>query len=284
AVEEKIGDNAPVGAVFHNRRLTGEVLQPNAPGRDPVITRIIWLRGLEAQNAHAFQRCIYIHGTPQEKTIGQPASYGCIRMKSSDITALYDRVPPGALVQIVADRLPKLANIKVPRSEASDGVVAVSAPIQNETPNRDSLPKLQKRPPVEPTDTTVAAMALAAPPEHLTQNQPPAQDATETGNETPQSDCRANANGWSASCRAKKSEARIAQALVTFGRGHSASSTPKAAEQTIVATCGFQSRIVWVDNRNCAHERSFHKSLIYNGQYEISRQTLAPDAKTYASQ
>ena len=70
-------------------------LQPNAPGRDPVTTRIIWLRGLEAQNAHAFQRCIYIHGTPQEKTIGRPASYGCIRMKSSDVAALYDRVPLG---------------------------------------------------------------------------------------------------------------------------------------------------------------------------------------------
>src|SRR5256714_236085 len=91
-VAQKIGDHAPTGAVFHNRRFTGEVLQPNAPGRDPVITRIIWLRGLEAQNAHAFQRCIYIHGTPQEKTIGRPASYGCIRMKSSDVAALYDRV------------------------------------------------------------------------------------------------------------------------------------------------------------------------------------------------
>ena len=89
AVEKKIGDNVPSGAVFHNRRLTGEILQPNAPGRDPVITRIIWLRGLEAQNAHAFQRGIYIHGTPQEKTIGRPASYGCIRMKSSDVAELY---------------------------------------------------------------------------------------------------------------------------------------------------------------------------------------------------
>src|SRR5438552_17198051 len=108
AVEQKIGDNAAVGAVFHNRRLTGEVLQPNAPGRDPVITRIIWLRGLEAQNAHAFQRCIYIHGTPQEKTIGRPASYGCIRMKSSDITDLYDRLPLGAVVRIIPDRLPKV--------------------------------------------------------------------------------------------------------------------------------------------------------------------------------
>src|SRR6266516_2635138 len=109
AVEQKIGDNAAVGAVFHNRRLTGEVLQPNAPGRDPVITRIIWLRGLEAQNAHAYQRCIYIHGTPQEKTIGRPASYGCIRMKSSDVAELYNRVPVGAVVQIVPDRFPKSA-------------------------------------------------------------------------------------------------------------------------------------------------------------------------------
>src|SRR6267142_6444628 len=46
-VAQKIGDHAPVGAVFHNRRFTGEVIRPNAPGRDPVITRIIWLRGLQ---------------------------------------------------------------------------------------------------------------------------------------------------------------------------------------------------------------------------------------------
>src|SRR6266516_8193718 len=108
AVEKKIGDNVPSGAVFHNRRLTGEMLQPNAPGQDPVITRIIWLRGLEAQNAHAFSRCIYIHGTPQEKTLGRPASYGCIRMKSSDIAALYNQLTLGSIVQIVPDRLPKV--------------------------------------------------------------------------------------------------------------------------------------------------------------------------------
>lgn len=111
-VAQKIGDHAPVGAVFHNRRFTGEVLQPNAPGRDPVITRIIWLRGLEAQNAHAFARCIYIHGTPQEKAIGRPASYGCIRMKSKDVTALYDQLPLGALVQIVDTRLPNVQKAK----------------------------------------------------------------------------------------------------------------------------------------------------------------------------
>ena len=107
-VAEKIGDHAPVGAVFRNRRFTGEIIKPNAPGRDPVITRIIWLRGLEAANAHAFSRCIYIHGTPEEKLIGRPASYGCIRMKSRDVAALYSQLPVGAIVEIVPDRLPKV--------------------------------------------------------------------------------------------------------------------------------------------------------------------------------
>jgi hypothetical protein len=108
-VAQKIGDHAPVGAVFHNRRFTGEILQPNAPGRDPIVTRIIWLRGLEATNAHAYSRGIYIHGTPQEKNIGRPASYGCIRMKSSDVTELYAQLPVGAVVQITSDHLPKLS-------------------------------------------------------------------------------------------------------------------------------------------------------------------------------
>ena len=113
-VAQKIGDHAPTGAVFHNRRFTGEILAPNAPGRDPVTTRIIWLSGLEAQNAHAFRRCIYIHGTPEEKTIGRPASYGCIRMKSSDIATLYNYVPLGAIVQIIPDRLPKVKKTASP--------------------------------------------------------------------------------------------------------------------------------------------------------------------------
>ncbi|HEX8490031.1 MAG TPA: L,D-transpeptidase family protein [Chthoniobacterales bacterium] len=112
-VAEKIGDHAPTGAVFRNRRFTGEILKPNARGRDPVITRIIWLRGLESSNAHAFSRCIYIHGTPEERLIGRPASYGCIRMKSRDVAALYAQLPVGAIVEIVNDRLPKIP--KAPR-------------------------------------------------------------------------------------------------------------------------------------------------------------------------
>src|SRR6266436_2038441 len=179
AVEKKIGDNAPPGAVFHNRRLTGEILQPDAPGRDPVVTRIIWLRGLEAQNAHAFQRGIYIHGTPQEKTIGRPASYGCIRMKSSDVTELYNRVPLGAVVQIIPDRLPK--TVQALPVQLTQTVVAATAAPQTQTDNRSRHPKVAKAPQVQPTDSDIDGSALAAPPQHLTQNQPQAQPAT--GNE-----------------------------------------------------------------------------------------------------
>ena len=63
-IAEKIGDNAPSGAVFKSRRRTGEIVSANSPGRDPIVTRILWLRGRESQNANAFARDIYIHGTP----------------------------------------------------------------------------------------------------------------------------------------------------------------------------------------------------------------------------
>ena len=179
AVEKKIGDNVPVGAVFHNRRITGEILQPNAPGRDPITTRIIWLRGLEAQNAHAYQRCIYIHGTPEEKKIGRPASYGCIRMKSSDVAELYDRVPLGAVVQIIPDGLPKLAKAKPLPVQPSVTLVAATAQPQNEMQSRLALAKPAKAPRVLATDSVVAATALAAPPQHLMQTQPQAQTATQ---------------------------------------------------------------------------------------------------------
>jgi lipoprotein-anchoring transpeptidase ErfK/SrfK len=100
-IAAKIGDNAPMGAVFKDRRRTGEVVRVNSPGRDPIVTRILWLRGLEAQNAHAFARDIYIHGTPEEWRIGSRASYGCIRMRSKDIIQLYNIVGIGAAVTIV---------------------------------------------------------------------------------------------------------------------------------------------------------------------------------------
>ena len=100
-IADKIGEGAPSGTVFKDRRRTGEIVGVNAPGRDPIVTRIIWLRGRERQNANAFARDIYIHGTPEERNIGRPASYGCIRMRSSDIINLYSLVGPGAEVTIV---------------------------------------------------------------------------------------------------------------------------------------------------------------------------------------
>ena len=111
-VAEKIGDHAPPGAVFHKRRFTGEILPPNAPGRDPIVTRIIWLRGLEPSNRNAFNRCIYIHGTAEEKSIGRPSSFGCVRMRSKDVTEIYAQIQIGALVKIIPDSLPKLPQLK----------------------------------------------------------------------------------------------------------------------------------------------------------------------------
>ncbi len=99
-IAKKIGDGAPNGAAFKDRRRTGEIVPPDAPGRDIIVTRILWLRGEEAQNAHAYSRYIYIHGTPEERNIGLPASYGCIRMRSRDVTELFDIVGRGAQVKI----------------------------------------------------------------------------------------------------------------------------------------------------------------------------------------
>jgi len=99
-IASKIGANAPLGTVFKSRRPTGEILPPNARGRDPIVTRILWLRGLEKGNARAYSRAIYIHGTPVEKLIGRPASYGCIRMRSRDVAQLFSAVNVGTKIAV----------------------------------------------------------------------------------------------------------------------------------------------------------------------------------------
>lgn len=104
-VAQKIGGNAPLGSVFKSRRRTGEILRPNEPGRDPVVTRILWLRGTESRNRNAFRRTIYIHGTPEERRLGRPASYGCIRMASKDVADLYQRVGNGADVFVIRNSI-----------------------------------------------------------------------------------------------------------------------------------------------------------------------------------
>ena len=99
-VSAKFGDKLPSGAVIKNRVPTGEVVAVNAAGRDAIVARVIWLRGMETQNRAARDRCIYIHGTPEERRIGKPVSFGCIRMRSRDVIALYDRVHIGMHVTI----------------------------------------------------------------------------------------------------------------------------------------------------------------------------------------
>jgi len=106
-VKTKIGGGEPPGAVFKSRRPTGEVIAVDAPGRDPIVTRILWLEGLEWRNRRAFARCIYIHGTPEERNIGTPASFGCIRMRSGDVIHLYDAIGLGARVDITTSPLPE---------------------------------------------------------------------------------------------------------------------------------------------------------------------------------
>jgi Uncharacterized protein conserved in bacteria len=104
-VSGKFGDNLPPGAVIKNRMPTGEVVTANAPGRDPIVSRVIWLRGMEEQNRGARDRCIYIHGTPEERQIGRPASFGCIRMRSRDVIALYSSVHIGMHVSITRKQI-----------------------------------------------------------------------------------------------------------------------------------------------------------------------------------
>jgi len=120
-VADKIGDGAPPGTVFKDRRRTGEVLPIDAPGRDPIVTRILWLRGREAQNANAYARTIYIHGTPEERNIGRPASYGCIRMRSRDVINLYEIVGRGAQVTIVDLPLEAALPAPNPQSQLAEG-------------------------------------------------------------------------------------------------------------------------------------------------------------------
>ena len=110
-IRARIGAGAPIGAVFRGRRLTGEVWSADFaaahPGRDWVLTRILWLCGEEPGfnrlgEVDTMRRYIYIHGAPDTVPMGVPGSHGCIRMRNADVAELFDRVPVGTKVRIVA--------------------------------------------------------------------------------------------------------------------------------------------------------------------------------------
>ncbi|WP_395745883.1 L,D-transpeptidase family protein [Prosthecobacter sp.] len=125
----KIGQGLPAGAVLKSRRWNGEVLKPNAPGRDPIVSRILWLRGMETSNKNAFNRFIYIHGTPEENRLGTPASYGCVRMGMKDVVDLFNTVNVGAKVVITKGSLPTGEKERAASAaEDADGSPALNAP------------------------------------------------------------------------------------------------------------------------------------------------------------
>ncbi len=107
----RIGDGCPLGTVFRARRPTGEIYDDDLaaayPGRDWILTRILWLTGCEPGRnrggcVDTLRRYIYIHGTPDREPLGEPRSHGCIRMHSLDLIALFDATPPGTRVEIRA--------------------------------------------------------------------------------------------------------------------------------------------------------------------------------------
>ena len=111
-IAQKIGEDAPLFAVFKAREATGEIWTPQLdaaePGRDWILSRILWLDGLEPGknqggevDSHA--RYIYIHGTNEEDKIGTPVSHGCIRMRNADVVTLFDQVAVDTRVNIRED-------------------------------------------------------------------------------------------------------------------------------------------------------------------------------------
>lgn len=120
AVTKKVGDGQPQGMVFKGCRPTGEVVRADS-GRDPIVTRVIQLAGLEPFNRNSHTRRIYIHGTPEEKKIGTPASYGCIRMRSEDVVDLYPHVYRGMPVAI--ESCSQATYLKAERQEETQSIV-----------------------------------------------------------------------------------------------------------------------------------------------------------------
>ncbi len=118
-VRARIGEGLPSGAVLRGRRWTGEVWSPELdrqfPGRDWILTRILWLSGCEPGinrlgAVDTFRRYIYLHGTPEREPLGVPLSHGCVRLHSADLLQLFPRVPLHCAVLIDEAPCPEWAS------------------------------------------------------------------------------------------------------------------------------------------------------------------------------
>lgn len=99
-IAEKHGEGMSQHTIFKSRKAVGEWHEGERPGEDLILSRILWLEGAEERNANTLGRYIYIHGTNEERKIGQPASHGCVRMRNADVARLYDLVEVGTAVWI----------------------------------------------------------------------------------------------------------------------------------------------------------------------------------------
>lgn len=144
-IASKIGTGQPKGMVFKSRKPTGECVAPNSPGRDPIVTRIMWLAGMEARNRNAHSRLIYIHGTAEERTIGTPASYGCVRMKSNDVYEAFNLLQTGDPVVIERCSIDASLKALAQSEKTQDSSLLVMAPAPVEEINTASVISHRRR-------------------------------------------------------------------------------------------------------------------------------------------
>jgi hypothetical protein len=160
---EKIGEDLASGSVIKQRHATGEILPANSPGRDPIVTRILWLEGLEDQNHNARSRGIYIHGTNEEGKIGKPVSYGCIRMRSQDVLEVFQEAAIDTQVSIINEKAPHYAKWVQPKPK-----IIVTAPPPTPAPIAATKPA-----PPTPIAAPTIASAPAPAPTRVTMTLPP---------------------------------------------------------------------------------------------------------------
>lgn len=144
-IASKIGTGQPKGMVFKSRKPTGEYVAPNSPGRDPIVTRIMWLAGMETRNRNAHSRLIYIHGTAEERTIGTPASYGCVRMKSNDVYEAFNLLRTGDPVVIERCSIDASLKALAQSEKTQDSSLLVMAPAPVEEINTASVISHRRR-------------------------------------------------------------------------------------------------------------------------------------------